>query len=244
MNLIIDVGNTRVKVALFEGDSLFFQNYFEKERLVEEIKNLHQKYSISHTIISSVALISEKEVLKIKKITSKLVVLTADTYVPFKNLYSTPKTLGVDRIAIAAAAVTKFQGKNVLTIDAGTCITYDFVNSNQEYLGGAITSGVMMRYKSLHHFTDNLPLLKPEHPKNVIGNTTNSSIHSGVVNGVLAEINSIIIQYKEQYKELTVVLTGGDTNFLAERLKNSIFANPNFVLEGLNNILIYNSKND
>ncbi|PCI11679.1 MAG: hypothetical protein COB73_01450 [Flavobacteriaceae bacterium] len=101
-----------------------------------------------------------------------------------------------------------------------------------------------MRYKSLNEFTDKLPLLDPLSPKNIIGKSTEESIHSGIVNGVLAEINSIINQYKEQYKNLTVVLTGGDTNFLSERLKNSIFANPNFLLEGLNMILIYNSKND
>jgi len=244
MNLIIDVGNTQVKLAVFEGSALVFDTVCKKDLLLVELQKIKKSFLIDQSIISTVALFSEDELTEIKKIFPHLISLSQNTTVPFKNLYGTPQTLGVDRIAIAAASVSKYPNKNVLVIDAGTCITYDFVDESGSYHGGAITAGVRMRYKSLNEFTDRLPLLDPEYPKSIIGKSTEESIHSGIVNGVLAEINSIINQYKEQYKKLTVVLTGGDTNFLAKRLKNGIFANPIFLLEGLNMILIYNSKND
>ncbi|MDC9721683.1 MAG: type III pantothenate kinase [Urechidicola sp.] len=244
MNLIIDVGNTQVKLAVFEDSELMFNTVCKKDLLLIELKKIKKDFLIDQSIISSVAIFSEAELSEIKKVLPHLILLSHTTQVPFNNLYGTPQTLGVDRIAIAAASVSKYPSKNVLVIDAGTCITYDFVDENGSYLGGAITTGVKMRYKSLNKFTDRLPLLGLTYPKSIIGKTTEESIHSGIVNGVLAEINSIISQYKEQYKKLTVVLTGGDTNFLAKRLKNGIFANPIFLLEGLNMILIYNSKND
>ena len=244
MNLVIDVGNTQVKLAVFEGNKIVFNISCSRNELKTELENIKKNFLIDNSIISSVALFSKNELSEIDKMFSELMQLSHNTPVPYNNLYGTPKTLGVDRVAIAAGAITKYPKKNVLVIDAGTCITYDFVDDKGAYLGGAISPGVKMRYKSLNEFTDKLPLLDPLSPKNIIGKSTEESIHSGIVNGVLAEINSIINQYKEQYKNLTVVLTGGDTNFLSERLKNSIFANPNFLLEGLNMILIYNSKND
>jgi len=243
MNLVIDVGNTRVKVALFEEDMIFFDEVFLKEDIVNELKKIQKKYNIDKAIISSVASISKKGLEKLQQLFS-LIQLDSNTKTPFKNNYATPKTLGVDRIALVSAAVKKFPKKNVLVIDAGTCITYDFVNNKSEYFGGAISPGIKMRYQSLHTFTANLPLLKPDYPKNLIGNSTENSIHSGVVNGVLCEIDGAIDQYKLKNENLTIVLTGGDTYFLSERLKSSIFANPNFLLEGLNEILIYNDKND
>ena len=170
--------------------------------------------------------------------------LNHESELPFENGYATPTTLGVDRIALAAASVYKFSDKNVLVIDAGTCITYDFIDKKRVYYGGAIAPGIEMRYKSLYTFTDKLPLLDVTYPKQLIGDSTEESMHSGIVNGVLMEIEGAIERYKEKNEELTVVLTGGDTNFLAKRLKNSIFANPNFLLEGLNNILNYNLEND
>jgi type III pantothenate kinase len=141
---------------------------------------------------------------------------------------------------LVAAAVFKFPNTDVLIIDAGTCITYDFVDAEACYHGGAISPGIKMRYKSLHTFTENLPLLEPDNMNQLIGNSTETSIHSGVINGVINEIDSIIGQYRKKNKDLTVVLTGGDVNFLANKLKNGIFANPNFLIEGLNEILIHN----
>lgn len=243
MNLIIDVGNTRVKVALFKGDSIFDTYQFAKSKIAKKIKDIVEKHDVTNGIISSVASISEKEFKKIEQLVP-LLRLNHESRVPFKNEYATPITLGVDRIALASASVFKFPNKNVLVIDAGTCITYDFIDKKGVYYGGAIAPGIEMRYKSLYTFTDKLPLLDVTDPKQLTGNSTEESIHSGIVNGILSEIEGMIDRYKEKNKELTVVLTGGDTNFLAKRLKNSIFANPNFLLEGLNNILNYNLKND
>ncbi|MFL0109327.1 type III pantothenate kinase [Tenacibaculum maritimum] len=243
MNLIIDIGNTRGKIAVFEEDMLVKLAVFEKEKLVSEVKKNISKYDISNSIISSVTNIS-KDILEEIKNLGPFLELNSETPVPFTNLYETPNTLGVDRIALAAGAVAKYPNQNKLVIDAGTCITFDFVNKKDEYLGGAISPGVKIRYQALHTFTSKLPLLEMEYPSALIGNNTNSAIHSGIINGVCSEIDGIINKYKRQYGDLTVVLTGGDTNFLAKQLKSSIFANPNFILEGLRTILIYNKTND
>jgi type III pantothenate kinase len=168
--------------------------------------------------------------------------LDVSTKVPFQNHYKSPETLGVDRIALVSAAVKNYKEHNVLIIDAGTCITYDFINRENKYLGGAISPGIRLRYQSLNNLTANLPLIKTKMPQNVIGNTTEESIHSGIINGIINEIEGTISRYDEKYKDLTVILTGGDANFLSKRLKSSIFANSNFLLEGLNYILEFNTN--
>ena len=239
MNLIIDIGNTRVKAAVFEGTKVVEIFIFKKRSIISELKKIKEKYSISHAILSSVSKMSEIKKKKMEEFLN-VVSLTALTKVPFFNLYKTPNTLGVDRIALVANAVVKFSNKNVLIIDAGTCITYDFINRNKEYLGGAISPGVEMRFKSLHAFTSKLPKLNAEVLHNITGASTQESINSGVVNGIIQEIEGVINQYQNKYLDLTVVLTGGDTNFLSKQLKSSIFANQNFLLEGLNEILIFN----
>ena len=141
---------------------------------------------------------------------------------------------------MATAAFYYNSTANTLVIDAGTCITYDMVNGYGEYLGGAISPGLHMRYEALHNQTSKLPLLTSEEPIDIIGNSTESSIHSGVVNGISAEIDGVIDQYKMRFKDLTVILTGGDAQFLSKRLKNTIFADSKFLLRGLNYLLEYN----
>ena len=183
---------------------------------------------------------TKEEENDLKKLLNLTVVSTSMS-LPFKNLYETPKTLGLDRIALIAAAADQYKKENVLVIDAGTCITYDFLNSKNEYLGGAISLGLTIRYEALHNLTAKLPLLKPDDSNFFIGNSTESSIHSGVINGLVNEIDGIIQQYQSTYKDLTIILTGGDTNFLSKRLKSSIFANSNFLLEGLNHLLKINT---
>jgi type III pantothenate kinase len=163
---------------------------------------------------------------------------------PFKNKYATPKTLGVDRMILATGATLFYPNQNRLIIDAGTCITYDFVDDKDNYLGGAISPGLRLRYESLHQFTSKLPLLTFEEPEELIGSSTTQSIHSGVVNGLICEIDGFIDRYKQQYENFTIILTGGDTVFLAKRLKNTIFANSNFLLESLNQFFQYKIKND
>jgi type III pantothenate kinase len=239
MNLAIDIGNTRVKAAVFEGDKLVELAVFDKAIIVSEIMKIAKKNTISAGIISNVAPISEKKMQQLKK-SVNFIIVSAALKVPFTNLYKTPNTLGVDRIALVAAAVKQFPNKNVLIIDAGTCITFDFVNKKTAYLGGAISPGIKMRYKALHAFTANLPLIDILEFKDFIGKNTEESILSGVLNGVIKEINGVIEDYKHKYLHLTIVLTGGDTNFLSKQLKSSIFANQNFVLQGLNEILKFN----
>lgn len=241
MNLIIDIGNTRVKTAVFEDRTILDQKTFLQTDFLTKSKNLLQTYGISNAIISSVSKLKPEDLDFLQE---KLPVLTLDytTKLPFINYYKTPKTLGVDRIALVAAAVDQFPNENVLIFDAGTCLTCDFVNSEKEYFGGTISPGIEMRYKALNYFTANLPQLTIVQDIPAIGNSTENAIHSGVLNGIIHEIEGVIHQFKPIYKKLTIVLTGGDTIFLAKNLKSTIFANPNFLLEGLNSILIHNKE--
>ncbi len=241
MNLIIDVGNTLVKFAVFQQDTLIEKKIVKSDEALKTFEKIIKEYRfITKSIVSSVGKLEETVVFAIQEQLNVLV-LNKDTNLPFKNLYKTPQTLGVDRIALVSASVQQFPHSNVLIIDAGTCITYDFVNKNNEYLGGAISPGIRLRYTTLNTLTANLPLLDTEMPEGLIGSTTASSIHSGIVLGILKEIDGIIDEYQERYEDLTVILTGGDANFLSKQLKNGIFANSNFLLEGLNYILEFNS---
>ena len=241
MNLIIDVGNTFVKLAVFQDSILKEKAIVSLDVFEKSFKKILKSFpKLQKCIISSVGKLEKKHK---DLVTTSLdtVILSADTKLPFHNLYKTPKTLGVDRMALVCAASQQFPKKSCLIIDAGTCITYDFINNNNEYLGGAISPGIRLRYLSLHNLTANLPLLKTEQPEDIIGNNTANAIHSGVVNGILKEIDGVIADYQDKYSDLTVILTGGDANFLSKQLKSSIFANSNFLLEGLNFILEHNS---
>jgi len=241
MNLIIDIGNTRVKLAVYEENSCLNKFIILKEEFLKNVEKILKEYpKIKKGIISSVDFFSKEEENELKK-ALELTIVSASMKLPFKNLYATPKTLGLDRIALIAAAADKYKNNNVLVIDAGTCITFDFLNTKNEYLGGAISPGLTIRYEALNNLTAKLPLLKPKDSDFFIENTTENSIHSGVINGTINEIDGVIGQYKSSYEDLTVILTGGDTNFLAKRLKSSIFANSNFLLEGLNHLLKINT---
>jgi len=242
MNLIVDVGNTFVKFAVFNVADLIYKVSFKLKAFKMQYKALKENFpNLENAIVSSVGHLSKAQVELIAD-DLNVIELSSKTKLPFKNLYQTPKTLGVDRIALVSASVQQFPDKNVLIIDAGTCITYDFITKDNHYFGGAISPGIRLRYKTLNNLTANLPLLETEQPKNIIGDSTETSIHSGVVYGVIKEIDGVIDQYLEDYSDLTVILTGGDTKFLSNQLKNTIFANSNFLLEGLNFILEYNLK--
>lgn len=239
MNLIVDIGNSRIKIAVFNKDELIYNEVITNDSFVETAINLIEKFHCKNAIISAVGILNKSEIDQIKE-KIKVIELDSTTKTPFFNNYATPKTLGVDRIALVAAAVSKYQNQNVLIIDAGTCITFDFVTNEKKYLGGAISPGIEMRYKALNKYTKKLPLLKREESVSLIGTSTETCIHSGVIYGIISEIDSVIVKYRKKNKDLTVVLTGGDANFLSNRLKNGIFANPFFLLEGLNTILTYN----
>jgi len=241
MYLIIDIGNTRIKAAVYDADEIIDLIHFYTDDFRIIIEEIVEKYPIEKAIISSVGKLSKSNSELLDSLVS-CISLSHKTPIPFTNNYASPKTLGVDRLALTAAAAFQFSEQNVLIIDAGTCITYDFLTSENNYLGGAISPGVKIRYRSLHEYTSNLPQLAKETPANFIGDTTDSSIHSGVVNGVCREIDGVILQYLNTYKKLTVVLTGGDAEFLSGQLKNSIFVRPFFLLEGLYTILKFNNN--
>lgn len=244
MILAVDIGNTRTKVAWFENNSLKDISIIENEDLLKKIQRFSANSSVRISLIlSSVGKLNPETLSWLKEHTN-IVVISHQSALPFTNLYATPNTLGIDRIVLTSGAVLSFPNTNRLIIDAGTCVTYDFVNSNNEYLGGGISPGLQLRYKSLNDYTANLPLLTPEPIDYLIGNSTSNSIHSGVINGIAAEIDNIIYQYKTLHSDLTVILTGGDAVFLAKRLKNTIFANSNFLLESLNALYQYTIDND
>lgn len=242
MNLVIDIGNTLVKMAVFQGDILIKKKISLRLDFLKNLEELEQKYQKpGNVILSSVSKTPLKWLQKLEE-GSRLIILNQQLPQVFTNLYLSPNTLGNDRIALVSAASKHFPTENVLVIDSGTCITYDFKNNKNEYLGGAISPGLEMRYKAMHSSTENLPLLDREEEITLIGNTTNSCMHSGVIYGITFEIDGIIAAYQAQYKDLTIILTGGDAQFLCKRLKNSIFANSNFLLEGLNYILEFNKS--
>ncbi len=242
MLLAIDVGNTRIKAAVFEQNTLVELFIFTKEALLTEINYILNKFpKIKSLVVASVGNV-EKELFLSLKSKVEIHFITHESKFPFTNLYSTPTTLGIDRMVLASGAVIQFPNQNRLVIDAGTCITYDFIDENDNYLGGAISPGIRLRYESLHQKTAKLPLLTKKNPENFIGNSTQESIHSGVINGVALEIDGFIELYKAQYAKFIIILTGGDAEFLAIQLKNTIFANSNFLLEGLNQTFQYNQN--
>ncbi|QYA25273.1 type III pantothenate kinase [Gramella sp. MT6] len=241
MNLVIDAGNTSVKTAVFQNNRLLEKQNFKKENFSKEFQKIRKNFpEITKSIISSVTSGGIEMISELKK-SFPVLELDNSTPVPFENRYATPKTLGKDRIALVTAAVNSFPGKNVLIIDAGTCITYDIKTAEEVYLGGAISPGLNMRFNSLHKFTANLPLVIPKPEAELIGNTTQTSILSGIINGIKMELTGTIESYRSQFEDLTVIFTGGDSQILSIPLKNSIFANSNFLLEGLNFILEFNN---
>lgn len=244
MILTVDVGNTRIKAAVFEGSTVLENFSFDKSKLTEKIEKILEKFSnCSDLVAASVGEIEKESFLAFEK-QLRVHFFTHEDVFPFHNKYATPKTLGIDRMILAAGATLQFPKQNRLVIDAGTCITYDFIDENDNYLGGAISPGLRLRYESLHNFTARLPLLTLEAPDNYIGNSTAQAIHSGVVKGFVYEIDGFIDEYREQFSNFIIILTGGDAEFLAKRLKNTIFANSNFLLESLNQTYQYKIDND
>lgn len=242
MNLVVDIGNTLVKMAVFQGDVLIKKKTALKQNFFKNLEELDQSFpDIKDVLVSSVSKTPSKWLQKLQE-DYKMYVLDKELPQVFSNFYATPKTLGNDRIALVSAASKLYPSQNVLVIDAGTCITFDIINSKNEYLGGAISPGLQMRYHAMNTFTENLPLLEPEEDVDLVGNTTIKSMQSGVIFGITSEIDGVISMYNSQFKDLTIILTGGDSQFLCKRLKNSIFANSNFLLQGLNYILEFNKS--
>jgi type III pantothenate kinase len=241
MNLAVDIGNTNVKIGVFEQNEIKSIQIFDKTNQNEIIKYFEtiQDNTIKSAIICSVIDI-DKKFIDLLECRFKVIIFNSSTTIPIKNLYRSQNSLGPDRLASVIGARLIFNKGNILTINAGTCITYDFLNKNNEYLGGGISPGLTMRFKALNTFTGKLPLLETIEETNLIGRNTVDSIKSGVINGVIAEIDTIIEKYKWLYPNISVVISGGGSDFLVNRLKNSIFAAPYLVLQGLNEVVNYN----
>jgi type III pantothenate kinase len=240
LSLIVDIGNTRTKVALFNQGELmisFPANGFSSSDLDVLF---HDYPGISRTIISSV---KDREADFISKINENIpfvIELDHNTPLPFLNLYKTPETLGRDRIAAIAGAQRIFPNQNVLVIDAGTAITYDFISSLSEYHGGFISPGLQMRLKALNLFTKKLPLLEAGLPIDRDGLSTEEAILGGVQYGLEGEFERIINIFNNKHGNLTIILCGGDTNYFEKILKNHNFVTLEITLIGLNTILEYN----
>lgn len=236
--IVVDIGNTLVKIALFINDDIQWIRSFTSFTAVEA-----SELSISNSeglqgIISSVS--ANPGTITSLLPSVKWMVLDHLTPVPVINKYNTPETLGKDRLAGVVAASSLFPGKNVLVIDAGTAVTYDLVNSMKEYTGGSISPGLLIRFKGLHTFTGKLPLYEAAPYDGLTGSDTKGSIMSGVMTGTRLEMEGFIREYEKKYPDMITVLTGGDAKYFDKMLKSNIFASPNLVLFGLKLILQYN----
>lgn len=240
MNLNIDIGNTRNKLAIFDQNKIV-EIIISDEINPKLLKNITDKYkNINNVIISSVKGYNSKLTNYLKLNFAHFIELSDKTKIPIENLYKTKETLGKDRLAAVVGANNIFPNTNVLVIDMGTAITFDFINSKAQYLGGTISPGLEMRFKSLNHFTDKLPLVEKENNFQLIGKSTEEAIISGVQNGIIFEIDSYINQLKHKHENLKTILTGGDAIFFDKKLKNTIFVNLNLNFIGLNKILEHN----
>ena len=241
MNLILDAGNSYVKIAVFHLDDLVFKCSESYEDFYNSFLKIIQNYSkIEFGILSSVGAFSKMDIDKIK-LNVNLIELTNCIKLPYSNLYKTPKTLGKDRLALISASMINYSNKNVLVIDAGTCVTFDFVSKEGVYFGGAISLGLRMRLKALFTQTGKLPLVTLKEPKDLIGKNTEESILSGVVRGLEKEIDGTIDSYKQRYSQVNIILTGGDLSFFDKKLKNSIFADEDILFKGMHFILEHNT---
>jgi type III pantothenate kinase len=239
LKLITDIGNTRVKAAIFDKkDLLHFFVFGSTEELLNS--GIIQKYSVDRCIVGSVVNEIQDFIEGLKK-QANVLLFNSETPIPIKNLYKTAHTLGSDRLAAAIGANASAPDQDILVIDAGTCVKYNFVNANNEYIGGGISPGLQMRFKAMNTFTSRLPLLQPDkNYSDLIGTNSNESILSGVQLGIINETDGFIDQYRQRFNNIKVFLTGGDTDFFAKRLKNRIFADQNLILKGLNEILDHN----
>ncbi len=238
--LTIDIGNTKAKYAVFRDDEIVEINYFDPEK--NDLKSIIEKYhSINRGIISSVGGKVEDCLRQLESL--EMTVLSSATKLPFSLSYADKTKIGADRLALVAAAYAEKPHQNSLIVDVGTCITYDILTSDDRHLGGPISPGMKLRFKAMHEHTALLPLCEPskEEPK-LICEDTEECLISGVQLGVLHEIKEFIERYRLIFNDLNIFISGGDNIFLENKLKNCIFANSNFMFNGLKLILKYNEN--
>ena len=240
VNLIIDIGNTVAKIAAFDGNTMQ-EVIYDSNQTLEELPAFCRKYTFERAIVATVIDLGKQALAQLASLSAPLLWLDEKTPLPVENLYETPQTLGYDRMAAVVGANEQFPGKNILVIDAGTCITYEFIDAAGRYHGGNISPGMQMRFRALHRFTGRLPLVSAEGRRVPMGKDTDTAIREGVLKGIEHEISGYIMAMKHKYAEVLVFLTGGDDFSFDTNLKSIIFADRFLVLKGLNRILNYNN---
>lgn len=237
-NICIDIGNTQSKIGIFENSEMI--DTILVDSITEDLLHtLFKKYQVKNSIVSNVNN-SASKIIEILKSKTNYINFNNLTKVPFLNLYRTPETLGLDRIALVSAATNLETPNNVLVVSLGTCVTFEFLNRKLEYLGGAISPGLLMRLKAMNEFTAKLPLLDFDAPTDFNGNTTNKCMQSGAFYGIIGEIKERISLYENKFGNTDLVLSGGDCFLFEKHLKNALFAHPYLTLFGLNKIINYN----
>ncbi len=241
MNLVIDIGNTSAKLAAFDGGELI-EVAHDSNATLEFLPTFCRKYPFRKAVLASVVDATDDIRARLEELPVPLLRLGADTPLPLTNLYETPRTLGYDRVAAAVGANFLCPGRDLLVIDSGTCITYEFVDAAGRYHGGNISPGLQMRFEALHRFTGRLPLVCSEGRLLPLGKDTDTAIRSGVLQGMTYEVEGYIRTMRDKYPALLVFLTGGNEFSFETSLKSIIFADKFLVLKGLNRILEYNDK--
>lgn len=239
MDLTVDIGNSHVKLGLFNAGkliSVLTLSTINHQRLLEYAL----KKNVKNIIVSSVKNQSFYYTPRMKKFFKNFLELTPSLPLPVKIHYKAKNTLGQDRIAAVTGANQIFPEKNVLVIDMGSAITYDLVTKDNEFIGGNISPGMSMRFKALHHFTSQLPLYHQSEQNKLFGQSTREAIISGVQNGIIFETEKYIDYITTNYSPLEIIITGGDSKFFDNKLKYTIFAEPNLITLGLYKILKYN----
>ena len=241
MNLLIDIGNTLAKIAVSDGKSILTE--FKVRSIdVEFVKDVIKDNNIVNSAISNVNKPNQK-LFDLCDSKSNLYTFKKEIKLPFNNPYD-HGLVGEDRLSLILGAYSIYPQENVLVVDLGTCITYDIKTSENNYQAGGISPGIGLRKKSLSSGTANLTEINPIYPKSMIASDTHSSISIGLLIGIQSEIEGMINRYKKIYKNLKVIISGGDANFLGDKIKNTIFTNSNFVYTGLNYLIEYNKLNE
>lgn len=238
--ICFDFGNTRLKYGVFSNGELIYQGLIT-EATDSEIIAILEKYQAKRTLLSSV-IHHRPEIEDLLKKQTKFLLAGPGIRVPFKVPIAKPETIGADRLAISAYATTYYPHQNNLVIALGSCITYNFINKYHTFLGGSISPGMEMRFKSMHEFTAMLPLIKPNWNYPLIGYDTRTNMLSGILQGMAAEMNGIIESYEKRFLNFNVLLTGGDAGDFARLIKYKIFADPALILKGLYAISKYNHE--
>ena len=242
MNLVIDIGNSQTKVAIFDGGEIVQTIFSKSFDYTQLIKLKHIYPGISQAILSSVADIDPSLPEALNNEFNFFLEFNHQTPVPIENLYESKSTLGLDRLAAAVGGISLLPGRDLLVIDAGTAITFDLIDKNYRFLGGNISPGLSMRFKALHQFTSKLPQIAADDHWQEFGKTTEEAIRAGVQNGMILEIDGMIDRIHQIRPGCQAILTGGDSYFFDKKLKNTIFVKFELTLIGLNRILEYNAK--